>query len=108
MDKDLVKARKPFNEEEVNTLLFELFAGTSFLSDTSRLLKEFHLFDQDDHSAIFTPYYIEQLAEAMHLMTSKQFALIDDLQSAIGVHATYQKENKLGLFEKPKQPPVKC
>ena len=104
MDKDLVKSRKPVNEEDIKTLLFELFSGNSFLCDTSRLLKEFHLFDQDEHGAIFTPYYIEQLAEAMHLMASKQFSLIENLESALGLYATYSKENKLGLFEKPKPP----
>ena len=43
MDKPLTKARKHENEEQLQALLFELFSGNSFLSDTSRLLKEFRV-----------------------------------------------------------------
>lgn len=38
--------------------------------------------------AILSSVYIEQLAEAMHFMTGKQFELLSILEAQLGIHGT--------------------
>ena len=90
-----------FDEKQLKAVLFELTSCTSFLSDTSRLLQEFHLFDEDNQGAILSSVYIEQLAEAMHVMTGKQFELLSNLEAQIGIHGTAIDKGDIGLFETP-------
>ena len=90
------------DEKQLKAVLFELSSCTSFLSDTSRLLQEFHLFDEDNQGAILSSVYIEQLAEAMHVMTGKQFELLSILEAQLGIHGTAFDKADIGLFETPK------
>jgi len=57
--------------------------------------------DEDNQGAILSSVYIEQLAEAMHVMTGKQFELLSNLEAQIGIHGTAIDKGDIGLFETP-------
>jgi hypothetical protein len=88
------------NKKELMAILCEFHSTFYFINDTSKLLQQRELFDQEDSESFLTPAYYKGLAEAIYKLTNKQLGLMEKLEEELGVSVSFPTHKAdINLFD---------